>query len=135
MNDLQRAIVTRVISDAVDAGYDLDVFNGEAVMIRHSRDEREIFSALQSAGEDELRYRRAGKRVGFVRLVYANDGWRVASEFSPALAPVMVGARHVAEGEPSRSAVAITGGGSEAAPVLPGRLARFWPTGGRSGRP
>lgn len=102
MNDLQRAIITRVISDAVNDRFELDVFNGEEVMIRHSRDEREIFAALETTGEDQLRFRRDGKRVGFVRLVYANHGWAVASEFTPALAPVMVGARQVSEGVFSR---------------------------------
>ena len=102
MNDLQRAIVTRMISDAVEDRYDLDVFNGEEIKIRHSRDEREIFAALESTGEDELRYKRDRKRVGTVRLVYANEGWAVASEFTPALASVMVGAKQVADGVFSR---------------------------------
>ena len=133
MNDLQRAIITRVISDAVDDRYELDVFNGEEVMIRHSRDEREIFAALATTAEDQLRYRRDGKRVGVVRLVYANDGWDVASEFTPALAPVMVGARHVSEGVFSRTTGMATGDGSETATVPRGRLSRLWPMIGRSG--
>ena len=98
MQDMQRAIITRIVSDAVSEGYALDVFNGEDTMIRHSRDEREIMAALGSSKEDQLRFRREGKRVGVVRLVYENEGWGVANEYTPALEPVMVGARKLAQG-------------------------------------
>ena len=93
MKDLHRAIITRIISDAVSEGYELEVFNGEETIIRHSRDEREIMAALESTNEDQLRFRRNGKRAGFVRLVYRNEGWGVANEYAPALEPIMVGAR------------------------------------------
>ncbi len=102
MKDLQRAIIARIISDAVGEGYALDVFNGEDTMIRHSRDERAIMGALESTEEDQLRFRRDGKRVGVVRLVYGNEGWGVANEYTPSLEPVMVGARKVADGIFSR---------------------------------
>jgi hypothetical protein len=102
MNASQRAIIERIISDAVGDGYSLEVFNGEEVMIRHSRDERAVLAALESTKEDQLRFRREGKRVGFVRLVYDNQGWAVASEFSPILAPIMEGARGLSEGVFSR---------------------------------
>ena len=102
MNDPQRAIIERIISDAVGEGYSLEVFNGEEVIIRHSRDERAVMAALETTKEDQLRFRREGKRVGFVRLVYGNEGWAVASEFSPILAPIMAGARGVSEGIFSR---------------------------------
>ena len=102
MNDLHRAIIARIISDGVGEGYALDVFNGEATKIRHSRDERAIMDALESTAEDELHFRKDGKRVGMVRLVYANEGWGVASTHTPSLEPIMVGARKVAEGIFSR---------------------------------
>lgn len=102
MKDLHRAIVTRLVSDAVSEGYALDVFNGEETMIRHSRDETEILAVLQSRDEDQLRFRRDGKRVGVVHLNYANEGWGVTTEFTPSLAPILVGARKVAEGVFSR---------------------------------
>ena len=135
MNDLQRAIVTRVISDAVDDRYEIDVFNGRETTLRHSRDEREIFAALESTAEDQLRYSRYGKRVGFVRLVYANDGWDVASEFTPALASVMIGARHVAEGVFSRTTGEAADDRGDVATTAPGRLTRLWPTIARFGQP
>ncbi|UDL93564.1 hypothetical protein LGH83_13360 [Lichenihabitans sp. PAMC28606] len=102
MKELHRAIITRIISDAVGEGYALDVFNGEETMLRHSRDERAIMDALASTSEDQLRFRRDGKRVGVVRLVYANEGWGVANEYTPVLEPVMIGARNVADGIFSR---------------------------------
>ena len=87
MNDLQRAIITRIVSDAVGDGYALEVFNGEETMIRHSRDEREIMAALETTGEDQLRFRREGKRAGFVRLVYANPGGAWPTSIRPASRP------------------------------------------------
>jgi hypothetical protein len=102
MKDLHRAIVARIISDAIGEGYALEVFNGEETMIRHSRDEREVMAALETRGDDQLRFRREGKRIGVVHLRYGNEGWGVACEFTPILDPIMTGARKVSEGIPSR---------------------------------
>lgn len=73
--------------------------------------------------------------MGFVRLVYANDGWDAASDFTPALASDMTGARHVAEGVFSRATGDPADDRSDGATPAPGRSSRLRPTIARFGQP
>lgn len=79
---VENQIIKRVIKDALAAGYDLTVFDGEEFTLEHSRDAKAVFAALKTTDDDSLRFSKYGSAVGFVHFVYGNDGFDVISDYS-----------------------------------------------------
>lgn len=94
---IERQIVERLIDDALAEGYTLDVYDGEETTVAESDDREAILAAMFSVDEERLYYRREGKRVGYVFLVYGNDGHDVISDSTTNLERVMAGAEALAE--------------------------------------
>ncbi len=70
----ERCIITRLVRDAIWAGYSVSVYDGEETTVVKSRDAEEILGALATTSEDILRfYRPDNTRVGWVLLVYGNE--------------------------------------------------------------
>lgn len=69
----ERGVATRLVRAALNAGYTVSVFDGEAWAIGNSRKERAILAELASTGSDTLRFRLNGDNVGSVFLVWGND--------------------------------------------------------------
>ena len=101
--EIEVAIVTKVVDDALKAGYILDVDDGGGgIALRRSRDRKAVLDALMNTDDDSLHLRRFnsdGAQVehGWVRFVYGNDGWDVISDYSLNIEDVLAGANKLAE--------------------------------------
>lgn len=81
----ERRVVTKLVNDALAAGYTVSVSDGEEVVVKQSNNRAEILKAMASTGEDILVFRRAdGTRVGSVLLIWNNaeDGSEVIADHS-----------------------------------------------------
>jgi hypothetical protein len=96
-HDIEKQIVTKVIADALAAGYTLDVNDGEETTLTNSMDKAAILAALFTTDEDYLVYRKDGKKVGWVQFVYGNDGYDVITNHTINLDHVLLGATMLAE--------------------------------------
>jgi hypothetical protein len=71
---IERRIASRFISDAIAAGYTLDVNDGEETVLVKSTDIDAILAAMFSTDEDILIVRRSDHRIGAVHLIHGNGG-------------------------------------------------------------
>lgn len=100
---LERAIVRRVVKDALAAGYVLDVDDGgEELAVWGATTRKAAIDALMNTDEDRLILRRlnaagALTEKGWVRFVYGNDGWDVINDYSVNIELVLAGAEAMAE--------------------------------------
>jgi pyoverdine/dityrosine biosynthesis protein Dit1 len=94
---VERMVCRRFILDAVHAGYAISVDDGEEVVLHNSTNVREILSKMFSVDDERLYVMKDGKRFGWVRLIYGNDGWDVISDYSTNLESLMRGAAALAD--------------------------------------
>lgn len=81
--EIEKKIVTKLIEDAIAAGYTVGVHNGYRVVIKESTDRAAILEEMFSVDSEHLLfYNKDGKRIGSVFLVYGNDGWDVIADNS-----------------------------------------------------
>lgn len=93
---IERAIVRRVVKDALAAGYALDVDDGgEELAATGVTTVQAAMDALMNTDQDDLYLTRDGKR-SWVRFVYGNDGWDVISDYSVNIEAVLAGAEALA---------------------------------------
>lgn len=104
---IEAKIVRRVIRDALAAGYLLSVSDGEEVVVRRSRQPRNLFAHMMTTDSDTLilvRHSTAQeiasgdkpfKRVGWVQFVYGN-GPDVLSDYTTNLESLLAGANALA---------------------------------------
>jgi hypothetical protein len=108
---IERAIVGRCVRDALRAGYSVSVNDGEGFPIRRSRNATLIMRALFSTDEERLYIHASdtGRRVGWVFLVYGNDGPDVIADYTCNLESMLAGAEACAEALEARHASALYG--------------------------
>lgn len=96
---VERKIVSKVVKDALDAGFTVDVFNGEETVIKDSKDMAAILKEMFSVDDERLYFRKAGQRMGWVQLIYGNDGTDVIADYTatPAIEGIVAGATRMAE--------------------------------------
>jgi hypothetical protein len=95
---VEREIITRLVADALAAGYTLGVNDGEETTLQRCKDAGQVLSALFTTDEDWLLvYDATGKQIGWVRLIYGNDGWDVISDYTVNLESIMQGANEVSD--------------------------------------
>jgi hypothetical protein len=95
---MERAIVRRVVKDALKLGYALSVDDGgDEYTVTESRDGKAVLAALMQTDEDHLILNRDGVQRGWVRFVYGNDGWDVICDYSVRVEDAVVGAEALAE--------------------------------------
>lgn len=94
---IEARILRRVIRDAIAAGYELSVYDGETLTVRNSTNARAVFAALRTTDMDWLQFRKGGEAFGSVLFVYGNDGWDVIADNNTRLEPVLAGATALAE--------------------------------------
>lgn len=78
---VERMIVRRIVTDAIRLGYTVDVNDGEEVTVMASTSVRKVMAAVMTTDEDYLILHK-GKKRGWVRLVYGNDGWDVVNDYT-----------------------------------------------------
>lgn len=104
---MERAIIRRAVQALLahrtnaQPSYVLTVHDGGSEVISRSRDADAIMGAIMATDEDVLWVRRYGahgnERVGFLALIYGNDGWDVISDHTVALADVLQDTNDFAE--------------------------------------
>lgn len=97
--EAEQRIAKKVVTDALAAGYLIDVDDGGDVVLRQSKDEAAIVAAMFSTDADVLTVRESdGRRVGSIYFLYGN-GSEVLSDYTdkPAIAAVIAGAEAIAE--------------------------------------
>jgi len=87
--ELEALIMRSAISEFLEAGFNLSVFDGEDTTVKHSTNAEEIFNALRSTDEDYLRVFRDTTRMGSVIFVYGNEPGVVINDYSTALEPFL----------------------------------------------
>lgn len=85
---VERRIASRLVRDAVRAGYQLSIDYGDGEMGPFSTVEA-IKGVMFQGDDDRVYYYKNGTRVGWVWLVYGNDGWDVISDYTTNLASVV----------------------------------------------
>lgn len=94
---VERAIVQRVVKDALAAGYALDVDDGgDEPAVKGATTLKAAMDALMNTDDDRLILRR-GKGRGWVRFVYGNGGWDVISDYTTNLDDLLARANALAE--------------------------------------
>lgn len=94
----EKLIVGKMVRDILAAGLTITIWNGgDEPELEWSTDEAAIFAALGASGHDEIVARTvAGKRVGWVMLVWGND-CAVISDYTTHFEAVLEGANKLAD--------------------------------------
>lgn len=83
---MERKIVTKLIDNALAAGYTLRVDQGACndpeEYTDPTTDRAAVIDAIMECDEDRLFYEKDGYNAGWVFLVYGNDGWDVICDYS-----------------------------------------------------
>jgi hypothetical protein len=95
--ELERRIARRIVKDAIAAGYTVGVNDSEETTLERCGDVRTVMSKLCTTDEDWLLIYKDGKQIGWVRLIYGNDGWDVVNDYTVNLDPIMEGANKIAD--------------------------------------
>jgi hypothetical protein len=97
--EIERQIAARIVTDAIAAGFNISVNDGEETTLRHSKDPAAIESAMFSTDADVLFiYRENLGPLGWVHLIWGN-GCDVISDHSDnkAMCDFLAGADKLAE--------------------------------------
>lgn len=80
---IERKVCSKVIRDALVAGFSISVYDGEATVLRKATSLKPILKAMFSV-DDERLYFYAGqeRHEGSVLFVYGNDGCDVIADYS-----------------------------------------------------
>ena len=79
---IERRIVKRAVKDLIEAGFPLSVYDGENESAKTSTDYKLLHDALMETDEDFVNVWENGKRIGWVRFTYGNDGYDVISDYT-----------------------------------------------------
>lgn len=84
--DAEYAVISAFVKTALKAGHTLGVYDGEELVLKYSSSYKSVMSAIMSTDEDYIFVypvgAQSGPRIGWVRLVYGNDGPDVISDHS-----------------------------------------------------
>ena len=97
---IEKAIVRRVIRDALKAGYKLNISNGgDGYELPEPTDKYKVANeAMFATDEEHLYFFKEGKRIGWVFFVYGNSGWDVMCDNvdNPEVNEILKGGEEVA---------------------------------------
>lgn len=94
-NIVEHIICARAVADLLGRGYEIAVDNGEDKPRRLS-DRDAVLRTMFATDDEYLNIYRRGKRIGWVRLVYGNDGFDVMSDYTVNLEKVLKPANDLA---------------------------------------
>lgn len=83
---IEKDICAKLLTELLDAGYSLGVYDGEATVIKNSRNMTDLMDAVFSTDEDILLVYRDDKKVGWVHLIWGN-GTDIISDYSKNVDP------------------------------------------------
>lgn len=95
------AVVSAFVRTALKAGHTLGVYDGEEVVLKHSSSYKAVMAAIMSTDDDYIFVypvgATSGPRMGWVRLIYGNDGPDVISDYTTNLEHLMAKANEVSD--------------------------------------
>ena len=102
---IERAIVSRVVEDILAAGYFLNVENGgdEPELFYNTHIAADVLRVMFATDDEYLTVHKIIKgtdrvrRVGWVHFVYGNDGWDVINDYTVNLESVLEPTMELAE--------------------------------------
>jgi hypothetical protein len=101
IRDIERRIVRKVVESAIAQGYALTVNDGEGIPIKRSTNKQAILASMFSVDEEHLivRHAETGERIGYIYLVYGNDGHDVICDYttSPRMEEILKDANTLAD--------------------------------------
>lgn len=77
---IEKAIIATLVESAIAKGYNLSVCDGEAWPLKRSTSVADVMAALFSTDEETIAIRIDRELVGFVALIYGNDGYDVIAD-------------------------------------------------------
>jgi hypothetical protein len=88
---VERDIATRTVDALLSAGYALVVYDSEAYRPSKRTTDRTVILDEMFQVDDEylVVLPLTGKRVGWVRFIYGNDGWDVINDYTVNLESIM----------------------------------------------
>lgn len=94
---VEKIIARRVVLDAINAGYALNINNGGDTneMPQNSTKAKDVLAEMFATDDEHLLFYKNGKCVGWVYFVYGNDGYDVVSDYTTNLDEVMNGANEL----------------------------------------
>lgn len=97
--DDMRVVLSRMVHDALDQGYTLNVDNGgdRAELPRPSTSAQEVLDAMMATDDEHLLYHRDGRCVGWVWLIYSNDVCEMIADNTTNLEDILRGAMDIME--------------------------------------
>jgi hypothetical protein len=99
--NLERRIVRTIVNDALLAGFSLNVDNGgdSFELADASTDKALLLRTLFQTDEERIYVYNPSNSacIGWIRLVYGNDGWDVVNDYTVNLEPIMRNADKLAE--------------------------------------
>jgi hypothetical protein len=96
---IERTIGKLIVENAINKGYSITVFDGEEEAITKSREAAAILNSMMATDEEHLLfYKPEETYVGFVFLVYGNDGWDAIADYidEPEIKDILAHAEHFA---------------------------------------
>jgi hypothetical protein len=97
---IERRIVESVVDAALAAGYRLNVDNGGDVreLLAPSADRAAVLAVMFATGDEHLLvFRKTGKMLGWVHLVYGNSGHDVVADHTAGVEPLLAEAGRIAD--------------------------------------
>lgn len=104
---VEREIASRLIKDAIAAGYSINVYNGgemkengsDMELPKPSVKAKEILGAMFATDDEKLYLFKPGKKdwFGWVYFIYGNGGYDVISDYTTNLEHIMGGANKVSD--------------------------------------
>lgn len=105
---VERQIIRQIVKDGLARGYAISVFDGEEKTVIRTRSLKAVMDAIMTTDEDYLTFHRPSddegsrggyeiRQIGWVRLIYGNDGWDVVNDYSTNLEPMMANANALAD--------------------------------------
>lgn len=83
---VEREIATAVVDVLLTAGFNISVDNGDndghEYQLGYSTNRADILNAMFLTDDERLYVGRDGETIGWVYLVYGNDGWDVISDYT-----------------------------------------------------
>src|SRR4029077_3916658 len=84
--EVEQKICAAIVKALLKAGFYISVDNGDNdgrnFEIARSRSKKAILAAMFQTDDETLVVEKHGRKMGWVRLVYGNDGWDVLSGYT-----------------------------------------------------
>jgi hypothetical protein len=102
---LEKQIARAVVKDALAAGYALGIDNGgDEAELENCSEFKKVVDEMFATDDEYLLFYKDGKRVGWVRFVYGNEGWDVMADWTVNIEAVLKGASEIADKAELRNA-------------------------------